>query len=329
MRKLHISLIFFITIPCIADQITSDNPVIRYYVTLDNYAYNDYGMDFGDCPDPCYPTLLVNDGARHIIDPNVFLGSGIDSESDGQPTVWADGDDINDIPDEDGVSFTSVLFTDCTRDVNVVASCEGMLDAWFDFNADGDWSDPCEQIFTSEPLDAGSNILTFIIPSDAVTAETYARFRFSTVGGLEPNGPALDGEVEDYLVSIEADCGPWWRTLICAGGGRPWADGEYEIWVQWNKPECWCYDRQCQGDINGASFFGKPVTLSDLAVFKAAFHKTDEQLRLVPDGICADLNHLPFFGKRVSLSDLTTFKQYFNLPESQVPGGCWCGWYPP
>ncbi|MHC4691920.1 MAG: GEVED domain-containing protein [Planctomycetota bacterium] len=200
----------FITIPCIADQITSDSPMISNYVILDNYAYDDYGMDFGDCPDPCYPTLLVSDGARHTIDPNVFLGSRIDSELDGQPTFWADGDDVNGIPDEDGVYFPSVLFTDCTRNVSVFASSEGMLDAWFDFNADGDWADPCEQIFASEPLYAGSNILTFRIPYDANIGETYARFRFSTAGGLEPNGPALDGEAEDYMVSILPDCEPWW-----------------------------------------------------------------------------------------------------------------------
>ncbi|KPL23143.1 MAG: hypothetical protein AMJ75_06680 [Phycisphaerae bacterium SM1_79] len=328
MRKLHIYFIFFITVPCIADQITPVSPLIRSYAILDNYAYNDDGMDFGDCPDPNYPTRLVNDGARHIIDPNVYLGSGIDSESDGQPTFWADGDDVNGIPDEDGVYFLSVLFTNCTRDVNVVASCEGMLDAWFDFNADGDWSDPCEQIFASEPLYAGSNILTFSIPSNAATGETYSRFRFSTTGGLEPNGPATDGEVEDYLVSIESDCAPWWRNLICIGGRRPWRDGEYEFWVQWNKPECWCYLKQCYGDIDGSSFLGKPVTGADLIIFKAAFNKYDPDLVAVPKGICADLNLASFLGRRVTGADLIIFKEYFNLPESQVPNDCWCGWWP-
>jgi len=278
-------------------------------------VFGDDLLDFGDCPDPHYPTLLVNNGALHIIDPNVFLGSGIDGESDGQPTLWADGDDINDIPDEDGVSFTSVLFDDCTRDVNVVASCDGKLDAWFDFNADGDWSDPGEQIFASEPLNTGSNILTFSIPSDAAKGDTYARFRFSTVGGLDPNGPAPDGEVEDYMVSILWDCRPY--TFYIWPPPPDWFG--YEDWVEWNKPECWCYPKQCYGDINGTSFFGKPVTLSDLTVMKAVFNKTNEQLRLVPNGICADLNHATFFGKRVTVADLGTFRQYFNQPESQVP----------
>jgi hypothetical protein len=204
-----------------------------------------------------------------------------------------------------------------------------MLDAWFDFNADGDWSDPCEQIFASEPLYAGSNILTFSIPSNAVTTDTYARFRFSTAGGLEPNGPAPDGEVEDYMISIESDCEPWWRNLICIGGGRPWRDGEYEFWTQFNKPECWCYDRQCHGDADGLLAFGRPVNLADLNILKAGYGKTVTELFGIPDGICADFDHLRTFGRPIGLSDLNALKEYFGVPEAQVPPDCWCGgWWP-
>ena len=49
------------------------------------------GLDFGDAPDP-YPTLLVNDGARHAaIGPR--LGISRDVEIDGQPNADATGDD--------------------------------------------------------------------------------------------------------------------------------------------------------------------------------------------------------------------------------------------
>jgi hypothetical protein len=94
---------------------------------------------------------------------------------------------------------------------------------------------------------------------------------------------------------------------------------EYGDWVTWGKPNCWCYRKQCMGDLNGASFFGKPVTLTDLNLFKLAFNKTDAELALVTDGICADLNHAAFFGKRVTLTDLNTFKLYFNKAEAEVP----------
>jgi len=94
---------------------------------------------------------------------------------------------------------------------------------------------------------------------------------------------------------------------------------DYGDWVEWDCPACWCYAKQCRGDINGSSFFGKPVTLSDLNLFKLAFNKTDAELSLVTDGICADLNHASFFGKRATISDLNMFKLYFNLAEASVP----------
>ncbi len=43
-------------------------------------------LDFGDAPDPSYPTLLGSDGARHVIVAGLHLGGGPDSEADGQPT---------------------------------------------------------------------------------------------------------------------------------------------------------------------------------------------------------------------------------------------------
>ena len=94
---------------------------------------------------------------------------------------------------------------------------------------------------------------------------------------------------------------------------------EYDIWDEFGRPECWCYKKQCRGDINGKPFLGKPVTGADLIIFKAAFNKTDADLALVPNGICADLNHTTFLGKRVTGADLIIFKAYFNKADSVVP----------
>ncbi len=70
----------------------------------------------------------------------------------------------------------------------------GKLDAWIDFNDDGDWADPDEQIFSSRPLTAGANPLTFDVPALAtVTDQTFARFRFSSAGGLSFDRRADDG----------------------------------------------------------------------------------------------------------------------------------------
>jgi hypothetical protein len=50
--------------------------------------------DFGDAPDPMYPTLLANNGARHTSGTGPHLGVSVDAESDGQPNATATGDDI-------------------------------------------------------------------------------------------------------------------------------------------------------------------------------------------------------------------------------------------
>jgi hypothetical protein len=163
----------------------------------------DVELDFGDAPDPTYPTFLASDGARHVIVSRYYLGYSIDPESDGQPTALADGDDQAGWDDEDGVTFSGGLVTGSVASIVVVASSVGFLDAWIDFNRDGDWADPGEQIFAGQALSQGSNTLSFTVPGNAQGGDTYARFRFSSCGGLSYVGGATDGEVEDYTVGIE------------------------------------------------------------------------------------------------------------------------------
>jgi hypothetical protein len=162
-------------------------------------------LDFGDAPDRPYPTFLANDGARHGFFANVFMGGLIDPEPDGQPHPNALGDDLANQPDEDGVIFTSPLSPTMVATVDVIVSLPGFVDAWIDFDANGVW-DASEQIFVSVPVAPGVNNLIFNVPGTGSPAfTTFARFRYSTVGGMQPTGVAPDGEVEDYEVVIEDD----------------------------------------------------------------------------------------------------------------------------
>jgi hypothetical protein len=179
-----------------------DGEVEDYRVTI---AEPELPLDFGDAPDPSYPTLLRNNGARHRIVQGVHLGQRVDAEPDGQPNANATGDDNSPAgapSDEDGVTFLSPLTPGQPASVRVIASMEGRLDAWLDFSANGQWSDPGDQIFTSTPLGAGENILNFDVPCSARPGATFARFRFSRQGGLSFVGEAPDGEVEDYQIGI-------------------------------------------------------------------------------------------------------------------------------
>lgn len=166
-------------------------------------------FDLGDAPDPFfatpghYPTLLANDGPRHRLGSGLFLGTEVDREFDGQPSANADGDDVNGTPDdEDGVVIPG-LVRGSASNVTVTASQAGKLDAWIDFNRDGDWDDADERIANSLSVNAGSNTINVAVPSVASIGATYARFRLSSAGGLAVTGEAADGEVEDVQVQIQ------------------------------------------------------------------------------------------------------------------------------
>lgn len=170
-------------------------------------------LDFGDAPTVLaatvgggYPTLLSQNGARHAILAGFFLGKSVDPESDGQPANDAKGDDANpaSIDDEDGVEFKTPIVAGQTAEILVIASKPGRLDAWLDFNRNKTWADQGEQIFNSAMLTAGANKLSFNVPPSARSGSSYARFRFSSTGKLRFLGPALDGEVEDYRVSLKS-----------------------------------------------------------------------------------------------------------------------------
>jgi hypothetical protein len=166
------------------------------------------GLDFGDAPDRNYATLLASNGARHMIVPGVYLGSGVDGEPDGQPDPQALGDDNDGNDDEDGVVFTSPLIPGQLATVDITASVAGSLTAWIDFNANGQWDYTLvgENIYTGQPLNPGLNSLTFNVPTwAAANTDTFARFRFVTAPvSLTYWGLCGDGEVEDYQVHIEA-----------------------------------------------------------------------------------------------------------------------------
>ena len=166
---------------------------------------NNLNLDFGDAPDS-YGTALTSRGARHLAT-GPMLGSQRDSDVEGLPTTNADGDDSDNVNDEDGISAASSILASnssaTTASFSVTASEAGFLDAWIDFNQDGAFNGVFEGIYESVAVSAGINILQFEVPEDTPVGDTFGRFRISSFGGLSPRGRAPDGEVEDYLLTIE------------------------------------------------------------------------------------------------------------------------------
>ncbi|MHC0054849.1 GEVED domain-containing protein [Actibacterium sp. D379-3] len=181
-------------------------------------------VDRGDAP--------ASYGApRHIVVPLIYLGAGRpDTELAPQGNAAANGDDLAGIDDEDGIAILPTFVAGTTTSVTVQThetlslqlelplppiGLVGItnLQMWIDFDGDGVFS-PAEQV-AADYRDGGTgdtdgtfnNSISFdvAVPSNAPSQTTFARLRWSTTSGLAPNafdGLNLDGEVEDYLVTI-------------------------------------------------------------------------------------------------------------------------------
>ena len=190
--------------------------------------------DFGDAPNNGtslrYPTTLAQSGARHVVGDGgnggtLFLGSIVDSENDGAPSTNADGDDLAGSDDEDGVTYPPfaeniagnfTLFKGGTGANGTAPD----LDAWVDFNGDGDFDDSGERVFSGAY--PGSNTVTITPPlGTSVDGDTYARFRLQAAGSAHPGpgGGGGVGEVEDYKVNITANTNSVAVTKIGNGSG--------------------------------------------------------------------------------------------------------------
>ncbi len=164
-------------------------------------------LDFGDAPDSVvFPTTLANDGARHVITGNtLFLGTARDGEADGQSSADATGDDVANLADEDGIVIVGddlVVGTNVGVTVTASVPATAVLNGWVDFNQDGDWDDPGEQVFINQAVSNGPNSLSIPVPAEALLGPTFARFRITETAGYSYFGLAPDGEVEDYQLTV-------------------------------------------------------------------------------------------------------------------------------
>lgn len=168
--------------------------------------YNSSANDYGDAPDS-YRTLLASGGPVHGYVQGYGLGARLDADADGQPTTFASGDDNTFSDDEDGVVFQNTPSPgkplNFTVSVKVPAATPaGNLNAWMDFNRDGDFADAGEKIISGRVLPTGTHSFSINVPSSAVVGRTYVRFRYGVEANIGFGGRALKGEVEDYTLNV-------------------------------------------------------------------------------------------------------------------------------
>lgn len=138
------------------------------------------------------------------------LGATVDREYVSTRDDTATGDDLTGSDDEDGVTLPSSLGLGSGGTVGInVTNTSGVLayiNAWIDFNGNGSFSDGGEQIINNANISNGTNganqNYNFTTPSNAKPGVRGVRVRLTSTQNPGPTGASGNGEVEDYLVTI-------------------------------------------------------------------------------------------------------------------------------
>ncbi|WP_182867750.1 FG-GAP-like repeat-containing protein [Rhodopirellula sp. JC639] len=189
----------------------------------------DFGlMDFGDAPADfqsdllsSYPTRLVDNGARHITG-GPRMSNLVDPEEDATPD-WIAGSEER----SDGNAVRTSFAAGGASVLEVPIRGEsGFVNAWLDFNRDGDWDDPGEQIVRGHWLELRSwesvaeHSIPVVIPETVGGQITFLRTRVSTERELGPVGVAPDGEVIDTAVFVTESPSPSTPKLVIGTAGH-------------------------------------------------------------------------------------------------------------
>ncbi|MBL8297392.1 MAG: hypothetical protein JNN30_03490, partial [Rhodanobacteraceae bacterium] len=141
----------------------------------------------------------------------IRLGASADADAALLNNAGATGDDVNNTDDENGVTLTPLLPIGYTTVVPVsIQNASGVLNAWFDWNADGDFNDVGEQMVSDQAVAVGTVNLNIAVPLGAAIGPTFARFRVCTSSAATapldncntPVSTVQSGEVEDYQFQV-------------------------------------------------------------------------------------------------------------------------------
>jgi hypothetical protein len=314
----------------------------------------DPNMDLGDAPDSTnnfgvemfayssphvnakanYPTVYMTGsppyGPIHW-QPNAvaYLGNSVSLEAEADIGLDSDGRnniipnyDLSDLDNADDGVLNMPLFMNhypgqaFWYQVTVVTPNVPLyVNAWFDWNGDGDWEDVLDWCGNPAPEWIIQNqTLTFNTPGVytvksspftpwqpredpvSILGLLWMRITLSeqpwTGSGVAGSGPANGyqfGETEDYHFA------PLF-PIYCLGLAHP----DSCEWIEVGTPACWCFLRQCHGDADG-QLSGSPKTgfyyvgPNDIGILVSAWLVKEPPfgpgIASVPYGICADFAH--------------------------------------
>jgi hypothetical protein len=164
------------------------------------------------------------------------------------------------------------------------------------------------------PADSG-DLVKITIDHNTSPSVLCSSYYFGITVAIRANG-IRGGVVMEDASTVEPNapgCGSDVTYIPCMASGHP----DYAEWQNVCEPNCWCYPRQCHGDMDCAQEYGTYwVLLNDLNDFKDCFGLTG--IGCGHECLCADFAHDTEYGTyRVLLNDLNIFKTYFG--STSVP----------
>lgn len=212
-----------------------------------------YATDYGDLPNTYATQNGTSNGAYHILNPNLYLGTCVDGELNGGDDAQQGTPKYGTCPtgdDENGITFVTPLVQGIDACIQVTAfnttGTTAVLQGWVDFNGDGDFLDAGELITLSNggiiPAGGVSNALyCFPVPADATFqgGSANARFRLTHTGGYPSYGMAIGGEMEDYPVKVSRLGNLVWNDVNFNGTQDAGEDGIANVPVEltWAGPD--------------------------------------------------------------------------------------------
>ncbi|MES2599017.1 MAG: putative Ig domain-containing protein [Verrucomicrobiota bacterium] len=148
--------------------------------------------------------------ASSTVNANLRIGALTDAEYAPTNNTAATGDDTSGTDDEDGVVIP-VMTAGAPATMPVVVTNNtgsiAYLNAWIDYNDDGDFVDSGENVTVNQGILSGTSNATqnldFTVPANAATTTVLGlRVRLTSTSSPGPTGLSGNGEVEDYAVTI-------------------------------------------------------------------------------------------------------------------------------
>ncbi|MFN3874939.1 MAG: GEVED domain-containing protein [Flavobacteriales bacterium] len=148
----------------------------------------------------CIPTYTVGTGEGDYISSVALEDISSNSAGAETPPYYEDYS-------FSGTSLTTRLSAGSSYTIQITSAWNAGVAAWMDYNQDGDFDDPGEQLGFSSTTSPNATVsLSFTVPSGAVHGYTALRTRVAygaTVATLQPCSQHGYGETEDYTILIE------------------------------------------------------------------------------------------------------------------------------